>query len=213
MTWVRARSVEQKEQRVAEIVDATARLYEKYDFEEITFALIAEEAAFTRSNLYKYFNTKEEIFLELIKHDIAEWRKEVVDTFQNRKCLIGEFAALWVEIQIRHKRMIGLLTILYTTLEKNSSLECLVSFKKKTQHEFAQLAEPLIGVLPAFTMEALYEFLFAQLAMAIGTYPMLNLTDSQKEAMETVGMNTDPQFYEAIYCHSIKSLIAGLAKS
>jgi hypothetical protein len=32
MAWVRARSIGQKEQRVAEIVDATARLYEKHDF-------------------------------------------------------------------------------------------------------------------------------------------------------------------------------------
>jgi AcrR family transcriptional regulator len=59
MTWQRSRSREQKEQRIAEIVDATARLYQKHSFEDITFALIAKEADFTRSNLYKCFNTKE----------------------------------------------------------------------------------------------------------------------------------------------------------
>jgi len=39
----------------------------RLSFEEITFVLIAKEAQFTRSNLYKYFNSKEEIFLEFIK--------------------------------------------------------------------------------------------------------------------------------------------------
>ena len=212
MAWVRARSTEQKKQRIAEIVDATARLFEKYDFDNITFALIAQEAEFTRSNLYKYFNTKEEVFLELIKHDIVEWRKEVVHTFQKIQYSIKEFSTLWVDIHIRHKRMVELLTILYTTLEKNSSLECLISFKKKTQEEFELLAEPLMGALPLFTMETLYEFLFAQLAMAIGTYPMLNLTEAQKEAMDTVGMNSDPQFYKTIYSNSIESLIEGVLK-
>jgi len=59
--WVRARSDEQIEQRINEIVDATARLYEENRFEDITFAMIAKEANFTRSNLYRYFQTKEEI--------------------------------------------------------------------------------------------------------------------------------------------------------
>jgi AcrR family transcriptional regulator len=212
MAWVRARSVEQKEQRVAEIVNATARLYETNDFDNITFALIAKEAHFTRSNLYKYFNTKEEVFLELIKHDIEKWRKEVVDTFQNRTYSIKEFSERWIHIHMRHKRMIGLLTILYTTLEKNSSLESLISFKKKTQEEFELLSKTLMNALPFSGPETLYEFLFAQLAMAIGTYPMLNLTHSQKQAMETVGMTTDPQFYGDIYARSIESLIDGLSK-
>lgn len=212
MTWQRARSREQKGQRITEIVDATARLYKTHSFENITFALIAEEADFTRSNLYKYFNTKEEIFLELIKHDFVQWRKEVVDTLQNQHYSIKEFSSKWVDIQIKHKRMIELLTILFTTLEKNSSLQSLISFKKKTQEEFGLIAEVLIALMPSFNLKTMYEFLFAQLALAIGTYPMLNLTEAQKEAMDTVGMASDPQFFKTIYSHSIECLIQGFSK-
>jgi len=212
MSWTRARSAEQKEQRISEIIDATARLFEKHSFEDITFALIAKEADFTRSNLYKYFNTKEEVFLELIKHDIAKWRDEVVDTFKNKRRSLKEFSKMWVDIQIKHKRMIELLTILYTTLEKNSSLQSLISFKKKTLGEFGLLAEVLMDILPSFTMETMYEFLFSQLALSIGTCPMLNLTEVQKEAMDTVGMVSDPQFYKTIYSNSVEYLIQGLSK-
>ena len=56
MEWKRARSDKHKEHRISEIVAATARLYKKHSFEEITFSSIAKEAKFTRSNLYKYFN-------------------------------------------------------------------------------------------------------------------------------------------------------------
>jgi AcrR family transcriptional regulator len=212
MAWIRARSAEQKEQRIAEIVDATARLYENHDFEEITFALIAKEARFTRSNLYKYFNTKEEVFLELIKHDIAEWRREVADRFRNQSYSIQAFSEMWVDIHMKHKRMVELVTIMYTTLEKNASLESLISFKKKTQDEFGLLAEILLDALPVFTLDTLYEFLFAQLAMAIGTCPMFTLSQSQKEAMERVGMTTDPRFYRRIYVRSIEHIIEGLSK-
>ena len=61
MTWERARSEEQIEYRVNEILKATAKLYEEHRFEEITFVMIAKEAGFTRSNLYRYFKTKEDI--------------------------------------------------------------------------------------------------------------------------------------------------------
>jgi hypothetical protein len=55
MTWERARTDEQKEVQVAEIVEATARLYENHSFEDINLPLIAKDAKFTCSNLYKYF--------------------------------------------------------------------------------------------------------------------------------------------------------------
>jgi hypothetical protein len=120
-----------------------------------------------------------------------------------------EFSTLWVDIQIRHKRMIELLTILFTTFEKNSSLQSLISYKKNTQEEFELIAEVLMDILPSITQETMYQFLFAQLAMAIGTYPMLNLTEAQKEAMDTVGMISDPQFFRTIYSRSIEYLIQG----
>ena len=80
MKWQRARSEEQKEHRISEIVDATARLYEKHSFEEISFTLIAKEAGFTRSNLYKYFSSKEEIFLTFLIQDTRIWRAELLKT-------------------------------------------------------------------------------------------------------------------------------------
>ena len=95
MEWQRARSEEQKQQRVSEIIDATARLYKKHSFEEITFASIAKELKFARSNLYKYFNSKEEIFFEFLKHDIIIWRQDIVAILQKKKgCSVGEFASV-----------------------------------------------------------------------------------------------------------------------
>ena len=73
--WKRARTKKQKKSRKEEIIEATSYLYENHIFSDITFALIARKSNFTRSNLYKYFNNKEEIFLELLLADIIKWRK------------------------------------------------------------------------------------------------------------------------------------------
>ncbi|OHD08578.1 MAG: hypothetical protein A2086_13045 [Spirochaetes bacterium GWD1_27_9] len=212
MNWERARNDEQKEQRISEIVQATARLYEKYQFEEITFALIAKEANFTRSNLYKYFNTKEEVFLELIKHDLSIWKNELIKTFQKKEYSTEEFANIWVDTQTKQVRLLSLFAILFTSIEKKSSLESLVSFKKKIQEEFGGLVKLLLELFPSVSLDDGTEFSFSLFALSIGIYPMLNLTENQKKAMELTGMNSDYQYYKNIYIKSIESLLQPLIK-
>jgi len=185
MDWKRARSEKQKEYRISAIVAATARLYKKHTFEEITFSLIAKEAKFTRTNLYKYFNSKEEIFLEFLKHDMMRWKKDLVKAFQkDRAYSVEEFAAIWISVQIKHERLLNLISILYTFLEKNSSVQSLIDFKKRATEELMALSELLCGLFPSLTLEKVAEFLNLQLAAAIGLYQMTNLSEVQRIVLE-----------------------------
>ena len=209
MDWVRARSDEQIEQRINEIMDATARLYEEHRFEDITFAMIAKEADFTRSNLYRYFQTKEDIFLELMKHDIAVWRADILENFADQNITLHEFAEISVDLILKHRRMVKLFTILFTLLEPNSSLEALTAFKRKINEEIGMVAHFLGTVLPFSSIEAAAEFISAQSSLAIGAYPMMDLTAKQKEAMQTIGMDTTPEYYKERLVHAIELLLRG----
>jgi len=210
--WVRARSDEQIEQRINEIVDATARLYEENRFEDITFAMIAKEANFTRSNLYRYFQTKEDIFLELLKSDIAVWRKDILENFTDGNPSLHEVAEISVELILRHKRMVKLFTILFTLLEPNASLEALTAFKQKITEEIGMVAHFLSTKLPFPSIEAAGDFLTTQSYLAMGAYPMMNLTSKQKEAMQAIGMDTSPEYYKQKLMHTIELLLQGLTK-
>ena len=209
MDWVRARSDEQIEQRINEIMDATARLYEEHRFEDITFAMIAKEADFTRSNLYRYFQTKEDIFLELMKHDIAVWRADILENFADQNITLHEFAEISVDLILKHRRMVKLFTILFTLLEPNSSLEALTAFKRKINEEIGMVAHFLSTVLPFSSIEAAAEFISAQSSLAIGAYPMMDLTAKQKEAMQTIGMDTTLEYYKERLVHAIELLLRG----
>ena len=117
MKWQRARSEEQKEQRISEIVGAAARLYKTHSFEEISSSLIAKEAGFTRSNLYKYFSSKEEIFLAFLMQDMRLWSADLLKTCRRRKITsIEKFASVWVKIMVKHQRFLDLLSLLPTYL-------------------------------------------------------------------------------------------------
>ena len=209
MDWVRARSDEQIEQRINEIVNATARLYEEHSFEDITFAMIAKEADFTRSNLYRYFQTKEDIFLELIKHDITVWREDILENFAGGNPSLHEVAVISVDLILKHKRMVKLFTILFTLLEPNSSLDALTAFKRKINEEIGMVAQFLSTVLQFPSVEAAAEFLSTQSYLAIGAYPMMDLTPKQIEAMETIGMETSPEYYRGRLVYALELLLRG----
>jgi len=211
MEWERARSEEQKELRIAEIVAATERLYKKYSFEEITFVLIAEEANFTRSNLYKYFNSKEEIFLEFLKQDIILWRKDIVKTYKKKKRYSAEeFVSVWVEILNRHNRMLDLLSILFHFLEKNSSLEGVTTFKFAIKHELAILIELLCDIFPNLRPEKAAEFIYLYTSTAIGLYQMTNYTEVQLKAMENPELSDMKIEFNTYFEDAVKYLLQGL---
>lgn len=56
----RARSAEQKQERMREIKRAAADLFATRPYHEITLTTIAEQLSWSRANLYKYVTTKEE---------------------------------------------------------------------------------------------------------------------------------------------------------
>ena len=213
MTWVRARSDEQIEQRVSEIMDATARLYENHRFEEITFAMIAKEANFTRSNLYRYFETKEDIFLELLKHDLVIWREDVLENFTPEDKSLHALAEVWVDLGLKYPRMLKLFTILFTLLERNASFEALTAFKGKITEEIVRVAQFLSTTLPFPSVEAAAEFVFTQSSLTIGTYPMMDLTPKQIEAMGATNMETSPEHYRERLVYATELLLRGFIES
>jgi AcrR family transcriptional regulator len=208
----RARTEAQKDYRVSEIVNATTRLLEDNDFDQINLTEIAKEAKFTRSNLYKYFETKEEIFLELLKRDIVQLRKALEKKFRKDKSLSADrFAKKWVTVQLKHKRLIRLFSILYTSIEKNSSMQKLIEFKELAREELNILSDLLKRIFPSMTDEETNEFMHTSMALGLGLYPMSNLSEKQLKAMETAGIlhtkaEFDP-FFERAICYLIRGFI------
>lgn len=210
MTWERARTEQQKQQRIQEIIAATTKLYNKHGFEEITFALIAKEAKFTRSNLYKYFNSKEEIFFELLKNDIVTWRKDFESSVCEKQLSVSEFVEMWFEVQQRHLRMRDLISILYAHLEKKSSFETLVNFKKMVVVEFEILCQLLQRIFPKLSIENAIKFLQIQLALSIGLYTMTDLSPNQQKVLEVTEFSHLSMQYPRYFKQSLVYILQGL---
>ena len=63
--------------RKEEIINACALLYETMGFKDITLRDIGARTSFTRTSIYNYFQTKEEIFLALLQRESEAWIEAV----------------------------------------------------------------------------------------------------------------------------------------
>ena len=70
-------SAERTHSRKEEIIQACACLYQTMSFREITLKEIGEKTTFTRTSIYNYFHTKEEIFLALLQQEYETWGEDL----------------------------------------------------------------------------------------------------------------------------------------
>lgn len=200
MNFKRARSKEQKDIRIDQIIDATLKLSETIPFEKITLATIAKELDFTRANLYKYVKSKEEILLEIIVRDEKAWIEDIYNSFDlNVSYSIDAFADRWAKTLYKHERFIKLISILFSIIEKNVSLDKLVIFKKSIFKELVVVHKIIKHLVPVLSDEQINRFLGMQFYYVIGLYSVINETELQRKAIKKSGIPLQtPDFVEQL---------------
>ena len=76
--------------RKEEIIDACAALYETMGFRDITIRDIGARTSFTRTSIYNYFQTKEEIFLALLQREHEAWIADLEEMVRQETALTPE---------------------------------------------------------------------------------------------------------------------------
>lgn len=148
LEFKRARSEEQKEQRMQDIKNAVDTLFTENPYHDITLTTIAERLNLTRANLYQYVSTKEEIFLELC----ADKRDVYYDALKSAfppDCgySIEVFAEVWAGIVNAHKDFLHYSDILSTIVETNVSVDRLAAFKKRYYEKAYEVTDLLASHL------------------------------------------------------------------
>lgn len=98
--------------RKAEIIDACARLYESKSFKEITLRDIGAQTSFTRTSIYNYFRTKEEIFLALLQREYELWTVDLQTLAESGRALSADvFAVRFAQTVEKRRCLLKLLSI------------------------------------------------------------------------------------------------------
>lgn len=146
--FIRARSAEQKGQRLEEIKGAVRRQFAERSYHEITLTTIADELGWSRANLYKYVSTKEEVFLLIEADECRSYYDALLAAFPEGCGLSpATVAEVWAGIANAHQEYFRLGDLLATIVETNVTLERLVGFKRTYYECVGQMRERLPRVL------------------------------------------------------------------
>ena len=171
--------------RKEEIIDACAALYETMGFRDITIRDIGAKTSFTRTSIYNYFQTKEEIFLALLQREHERWIADLDELARRDGPMsAGEFADGMARTLEKRGCMLKLMSMNLYDMERNSRLENLVAFKKAYANALQAVTRCLEQAFPSMTVSDIQEFLYAFFPFLFGVYPYTSHTDKQRKAME-----------------------------
>ena len=183
-------SAELTRARREEIIAACRKLYETMSFKEITLKEIGQQTSFTRTSIYNYFETKEEIFLALFQREYELFAADL-DALCAREAALtaDELASALAHALERRPLMLKLLSMNLYDMEANSRMERLVEFKAAYGESKDALDRCLKKFAPKLGERERQTFLYAFLPFVYGLYPYTVVTDKQREAMEQAGIS------------------------
>ncbi len=177
-------------ERKNEIIQACASLYETMGFKDITIRDIGERTSFTRTSIYNYFQTKEEIFLALLQREYEMWTKDLRALAEKEESLsVSVFASMLADTLEKRKCMLKLMSMNLYDMEGNSRMENLVAFKKVYASAMQAVSCCLEKFFPRTSVGDIQEFLYAFFPFLFGIYPYTTATEKQKEAMDIAHVN------------------------
>ena len=186
--FIRARSSEQKQLRMNEIMAATDKLFSEQTYHAITLTTIAESLGWSRGNLYKYVTTKEEIFLELYLEKQQSYFHEIEAAFSDQTGLTNqEFSKKWASVLDHHHDYLKYYGILATIIETNVTVERLAEFKRNVMIGI----DDVVSILEKHcnnTHEEASELFWTLLYHATGLNNSCNINPMIKEAMKIAGI-------------------------
>ncbi len=177
------------EARKEEIIAACAALYEEKGFKETTIKDIGKAITLTRTGIYIYFETKEEIFLALLGREYDAWVSEMREVMNRETAMARiDVAEVLARTLTNHPRLLRLLSMNLYEMEANSRPERLTEFKKSFGASLEAVDLLLRQYIPEMNEEERGKFVYAFFPFIYGIYPYTSVTEKQKRAMCEAGI-------------------------
>ena len=182
----RARQPQQIEQRRKDILHAAAMLMAKQGFDQVSLNGIARKVGVAKSNVYRYFESKEHIFLQLLKQDWEAWQQHLqgkIDPLAGSND-IEALAELLAQSLAEFPRMCELMSVLASVLEQNLSEQALLEFKLESMQLAVGIVAQIHRVLPTVKQEKLLLLTETLIALVAGLWPLGNPSPLVQKVME-----------------------------
>ena len=143
--FLRARRPEHKQQRTDAILFAARELARTSGVSNVTLGAVAEAVDLAKSNISRYFGTREEIYLSLLADEWQQCNQALLRRLRHTQGTDTAIAALATSI-VERPLFCDLASHLPTSLELNVSVDAARAFKHAVHHYSAEAGAALARV-------------------------------------------------------------------
>ena len=206
--------------RRSAIMNSAREMLAEKDLAEISLRELSDRVGLAKSNVLRYFDSREAIFLEVLDEEFQAWLIDL-DTrlgrprarkanYANEIRVAGAVADSLVDRQL----LCELLGSMAGVLERNISLDFARDFKARAMGRIAELAQLVARQLPWLPREFTEFFAQGALTLAAGMYPFSVPTEPVRAAIAELGF-PDPgeRFGDGLRIGLVTWLIGAAART
>lgn len=189
--YKRARTQQQKAQRLDQIKTAAHELFLQSSYHAISLTTIAQKLGWSRAMLYKYVSTKEEIFLALCADQRASYFQALRSAYPpGAQYSYQTLAQVWSQILCCHRGYLCYSDILSSIIETNVSVDTLAAFKK-AYHDDEKSLESQFAANLGISQDSVRDLCLSIHSHATGIKCCCSCRPLVQEAMDKAGLVTE----------------------
>ncbi|QFZ23051.1 TetR/AcrR family transcriptional regulator [Saccharothrix syringae] len=186
MEFQRARRPEQVAQRRRAILDTARRLLRERPVAEISLRELSDCVGLAKSNVLRYFDSREAVFLEVLDGEWGAW----LDELEGRLDGVGDpvaVASVVAASLVARPLLCELVSGMAGVLERNVSVESARGFKARAGVHSGRLAGLVRERVPGVGEAGARHFAHAVLVITAGLWPHANPTEAVARVMRELG--------------------------
>jgi AcrR family transcriptional regulator len=216
----RARRPEQMAARRAAILDVARAMLAEKAVADISLRELSDRVGLAKSNVLRYFDSREAIFLEVLDEEFTAWLADLDSRLgqpRDRKANYANeirVAAAMAQSLVDNKLLCELFGSMASVLERNISRDFARDFKARAMGKIGGLADLVARHLPWLGPEFSVFFAEAALTLTAGMYPFSVPTEPVRAAIAEIGF-PDPgeRFSEGLRIGLVTWLIGAAAQT
>lgn len=183
-TFQRARSAEQREIRRQTILDAATELLTELPVGDVSLRELSRRVGLSKTNVVRYFETREAVFFELLNRSLAQWIDELPAELPLMTASPRVVTDALASSLARRTLLCELLVSLGPELERNISAASAREFKHAHGRLLRDLAELLQGHITDLSPSQARELVSLTVVCTAGLWPFAHPSPAVAEAQQ-----------------------------
>ncbi len=189
---------------------ARAMLVRDMDLESVSLNELARRAQMAKSNVYRYFETREALLLALLWEEWGEWYREFFGELKMSGSFersVQELVSLLARSLVRYPLLCALTAALPTVLERNLSESAIRKFKRDSLEFFLEIGSMLEAQASGLSSDSYAQLLHDGACLMAGLYPHAYPSKAVARALKAPEL----QFFRRDFAKDLERVMLALA--